>query len=149
MRCRDIMKMNLVTCMPTDSVRWCAQVMKDWNIGFLPVVDEERKLVGVLTDRDLAMRVIAAGLPLSTEAREVMTRAVATVSPDSDLVTAEETLAAARKSRVPLVDENGVCHGVISLADVAQAESRRRAGKILQEITRRETTPTSVPWNVI
>ena len=149
MRCRDLMKTPLVTCLKTDSVRWCAQLMKDWNIGFLPVVDADGRVAGVLTDRDLTLRVLAEGMPAATEARTVMTKDVVSVHPDADFTTAEEALASARKSRVPLVDENGICRGVISLADVAQADSRRRAGRVVQAVTSREATPAHVPWNVV
>jgi len=149
MRCRDLMKTPLVTCLPTDSVRWCAQLMKDWNIGFLPVVDDDGRLLGVLTDRDLTLRVLAEGAPQSTVAGAVMSTDVVSVHPDSDFVTAEETLSSARRSRVPLVDEKGICRGVVSLSDVAQAESRRRAGRVFQAVTRREATAAHIPWNVV
>jgi CBS domain-containing protein len=142
MRCRDLMKRPLVTCLPTDTVRWCAQLMKDWNIGFVPVVDEDGRLVGVVTDRDLTLRVLADGAPKTTLVGDVMSKNLVTVHPDSDFVTAEETLSASKKSRVPLVDEEGVCRGVISLSDIAQAESRRRAAKVFRDVTRRETAAT-------
>lgn len=149
MRCRDLRKSPLVTCLPTDSVHWCAQLMKDWNVGFLPVVDGDGRIAGVLTDRDLTLRVLAAGAPPTTSAGDIMTKDVVSVHPDSDLTTAEETLAAARKTRVPLVDEKGICRGVISLADVAQTDSKRRAGRVLTAVTSREASPPSVPWNVV
>ena len=139
MQCRDFVRKPLVTCRPTDPVSRCAQLMRRENIGFLAVVDSSGKLVGVLTDRDLAIRVVADHLPYSTEVRFVMTLDVVSVPEVAEISFAEKTLAETRKSRVPLVNEAGVCTGVLSLADVAQLDSRWRAGKVFQAVTRRES----------
>ena len=149
MRCCDVIKEPLVTCHPTDTVRACAELMKLHNVGFLPVVDAEKKLVGVLTDRDLALRVVAEGKPPLTEAREVMTYEVIAVPATADFTAAEKAMADARKSRVPLVNDAGICTGVLSLSDIAQTDSRWRAGKVFQEVTRREASPSHTPWNVV
>jgi CBS domain-containing protein len=139
MRCCDVIKEPLVTCRPTDSVRWCAQLMKDSNIGFLPVVDADRKLIGVLTDRDIAVRAVAEGKPLTTEAKDLMTKEVVSLLETAAIEDAESAMANSRKARIPLVNDSGVCIGVLSLSDIAQTDSRWRSGKILQKVTRRET----------
>jgi len=149
MRCCDVIKEPLVTCRPGDNVRRCAELMKQSNIGFLPVVDTAKKLVGVLTDRDIAIRVVAEGKPLTTEAREVMTLEVVSLPATAEFSEAEKAMSDTRKSRVPLVDETGVCTGVISLSDVAQTDSRWKAGKVFQEVTKRESAPAHTPWNIV
>lgn len=149
MRCRDFIREPVLTCRPTDTVGRCAEIMRKENVGFLPVVDGAGKLAGVLTDRDLAIRVVADHLPFTTEVRFVMTLDVASVPENADLAVAEKTLADTRKSRVPLVNEDGVCTGVISLADIAQLDSRWRAGKVFQEVTRRESDAGSAAFDVV
>jgi CBS domain-containing protein len=148
MRCRDLIEGLPYAGLESDSVRTCAQIMKDRQIGFLPIVDMTNRLVGVLTDRDIALRVVAEGQPFTTTARDVMTRDVLSVHPDDELTYAEDKLAAWKKSRVPLVTESGMCVGVISLADISQHESRKRAGEILRAVTRRETKP-EVPLDLM
>lgn len=138
MRCCDVIKEPLVTARAADTVRACAELMKAHNIGFLPIVNAERKLVGVLTDRDIAIRVVAEGKPFAIETREVMTREVISVPATADLSLAEKAMTDGKKSRIPLVDEEGACMGVVSLADIAQMDSRWRAGKVFQKVTQRE-----------
>lgn len=155
MKCGDLMKTHVITCRETDTVHWSAQLMRDWKIGFLPVVDAKKRLTGVLTDRDLAVRVLADDRPFFTEAAQIMSANPVVCRSDEALSVAEERMTGARKSRIPVVDESGGVIGVISLSDVAQAEGRRRAGEILQEVTRREAWPEPRPlprkgaWNVI
>lgn len=138
MLCREIMKADVARCLESMSVRACAEMMRDDNIGFLPVVDMEKQVVGVVTDRDLALRVLAADLPSDTPVGQVMTRDVRVCRPDDALETAEWKMSSTRKSRLVVADEEGRCVGVISLSDVAQADSRRRAGGVLRAVTRRE-----------
>ena len=137
MRCRDVMKTDVARCLETLSVQACAEMMRDNGIGFVPVVDADRQVVGVVTDRDLALRVLANDLPADTPVGQVMTGDVRTCRPDDELREAERKMSSARKSRLVVADENGHCVGVISLSDVAQAD-RRRAGGVLRAVTRRE-----------
>jgi IMP dehydrogenase len=112
--------------------------MLDRNIGFVPVVDTQGQVSGVVTDRDLALRVVAAKRPPGTPVSEIMTRDVRVCHPGDDLPTAERKMAAVRKSRLVVVDDHGRCVGVISLSDIAQADSRVHAGEVLYAVTRRE-----------
>jgi CBS domain-containing protein len=111
--------------------------MKDHNIGFLPVVDVDKRVVGVITDRDLAVRVLAEGLQRETPIGQVMTRDVRVCHPDDNLQEAEWKMSTTRKSRLVVTDDDGHCLGVISLSDIAQADTRR-AGGVLRAVTRRE-----------
>jgi CBS domain-containing protein len=150
MLCTDVMKKNVVACSEGDSLHWCAQLMRDWKIGFLPVVDGRNRIIGILTDRDIAVRGVAENKPAFTEAREVMTNDPITCRADDTLRLAEDKMVAARKSRIAIVDEAGHCTGVISLSDIAQAENRRRTGELVRAVTRREADPApGVSWDII
>jgi CBS domain-containing protein len=138
MLCRDVMKAEVARCLETLSVKACAQIMRDNNVGFVPVLDADKKVVGVVTDRDLALRVLAEDLPSETPVGRVMTRDVRICHPDDDLQIAEWRMSSLRKSRLVVADDEGCCVGVISLSDVAQADSRSRAGGVLRSVTRRE-----------
>jgi CBS domain-containing protein len=126
MNCRDVMKTFVYNCDEDAPVAECARLMRDRNVGFIPVLDDERQVAGVVTDRDLVVRVLAAGRTAQTPVSEVMTHDVRVCRPDDDLRLAEQKMAEARKSRLVVVDDRGRCVGVISLSDVAQADSRAR-----------------------
>jgi CBS domain-containing protein len=132
------MKRNVARCAEELTVEACARMMRDNNVGFLPVVDGRGQVVGVVTDRDLAVRVLADDLPSETPVGEVMTRDVRVCRFDDDLESAERKMAVARKSRLVVTDDGGRCVGVISLSDFAQAEPGARAAEVLRAVTRRE-----------
>jgi CBS domain-containing protein len=135
----------VVTCLEDDSVTACAQLMRERGIGFVPVLNAGGLVSGVVTDRDLALRVLALRLDTDTPVRTVMTREVHSCRPEDDLLVAEEKMASARKSRLVVATHEGRCVGVISLSDVAQADYRSRAGRVLREVTRREAAPRPQP----
>ncbi len=137
MLCRDVMKKKVHVCHENDTVERCAQIMRDRNIGFLPVVDAEGLVCGLVTDRDLAVRILAEGRDPRTEVTAVMTRDVRVCQAKEPLRTAERKMAAVRKSRLVVVDDRHRCVGVISLSDIAQADSRPLAGHLLYEVTQR------------
>jgi CBS domain-containing protein len=141
MLCRDLMKTTVITCREEDSLHRCAELMKEWKIGLLPVVDRVGHVVGVVTDRDIVVRGLAENRPLSTESRSIMTKDVVACQPGDELWLAEERMGSARKSRILVVDEARRCLGIISLSDVSQAEDGLRAGELLQRVTRREASP--------
>jgi CBS domain-containing protein len=145
MFCRDVMKTEVHSCHETDSVAAGARIMRDHNIGFLPVLDDDGMVSGILTDRDLAVRVLANGLPGDTPVTTVMTRDVRVCLAYDDLRTAEERMADVRKSRLVVIHGDGSCAGVISLSDIARAESPSRAGQLLYEVTQRKTSEPVFP----
>jgi CBS domain-containing protein len=121
-----------------DTVQTAAVKMRESNIGFLPVIDDAEQLVGVLTDRDLAVRVLAEGLSAETRAEDVMTVDVISCSPDDDLRRAEALMRVNQKARLPVIDERGRLAGVVSVANIARYEDSRRAADVFDEITARE-----------
>lgn len=142
MRCEEIMKRSLRTISPEDTVQAAASIMRDANVGFLPVCEASSgRITGTLTDRDIAVRVVAENQPASVNVGLVMTREVVTCSPEEDLRTAEERMGEAHKSRIICTDESGRPVGVISLSDLAGVESDERAAQLLQEIAGREASP--------
>lgn len=137
MFCKEIMRPPLA-CGESESAESAARLMRDHGMGFVPVVDAAGHAVGVLTDRDLAMRVLAAGLPATTPCARVMSRELVTCRPDDTLRRAEEKMREAQKWRIVVADGAGVCVGVISLSDVAQAEGAARTGAVLHDVLERE-----------
>src|SRR5512140_2549993 len=104
MQCREVMTRNVDCLSPHDTVQAAAQRMHEEDVGFLPVCDQSRKVVGTVTDRDLAVRVLAAGQPLDTPVSRVMTREVIACGPDDGLNRAEDLMAKHQKSRIMCVD---------------------------------------------
>ena len=138
MQCQEVMKRNVECVTPDTTAQAAAQRMRDQNIGFLPVCDASRRVLGTVTDRDLAMRVVADARPPATPVREVSTPEVIACGPDEDLRDAEELMAHHQKSRIMVVDDAGHLVGVISLSDIAQRESGKKASQTLRKISARE-----------
>ncbi|MFZ5441141.1 MAG: CBS domain-containing protein [Myxococcota bacterium] len=141
MKCRDVMLTLVYRCLEDTSVAECARIMRDEHLGFLPVVDVEGSVLGVVTDRDLAVRVLAERLPPTTRVSEVMsTGPFLTCAPDDDLRELEKRMSDEKKGRVMVQDDNGTLLGVISLSDIAQHESSAvRMARLFQAVTRRES----------
>jgi CBS domain-containing protein len=121
-KCRDIMTKDPVFCQASDSAVIAAKLMLKHKIGALPVVGSlpENKLVGILTDRDLAMKVVAPGQdPHLTTVHDIMSSPVVTCSPDDDYQKALELMEQHQIKRIPAVDKAGHVVGMISEADVA------------------------------
>lgn len=141
MQCKDVMLTLVFDCKMSMTAEECAQLMRAEHIGFLPVSDGDGRLVGVVTDRDLVVRVMAQKRPPSTPIGEIMSgRPFLTCTPGDDLRALERRMAEERKSRAVVEDADGKIIGVISLSDIAQAErSAARTGKLLRDVTHRES----------
>lgn len=138
MRCSELMKSAPVCVLPDATVQTAAKRMGDENIGFLPVCEASGKVLGTLTDRDLAIRVLSKALPATTRASDVMTCEVVSCRPDDDIQQAEERMRRERKSRILCIDAQGRLVGVISLSDIAQSEPDDRAAGTLRAVAARE-----------
>src|SRR5687767_13544788 len=128
---KDIMTRDVDTATPDMTVREAAQLMKTKDIGSLPVC-EGRNVIGVVTDRDIAVRVVAEGRALTTRASEIMSKDVVTVREDADLKEAERVMHDRQIRRLPIVDDQGQLTGYLAMAKVARAESSERAGKVIK-----------------
>ena len=121
-KCNEVMTENPVCCLPTDLVSKAAELMKSKDIGPVPIIENEqtRKLVGIVTDRDLALKIVAEGRdPKSTNTEAVMTRKVVTCLADDDLQKALDAMSGHKLRRIPVVDNNNAILGIIAQADVA------------------------------
>jgi CBS domain-containing protein len=133
------MKKDVECVSPKDTVQTAAVRMRDENIGFLPVCDQSRKVLGTITDRDLAIRVLASGAQPNTSVQDAMTQEVVCCRPDDDLRKAEQLMSQSRKSRIMCVDADDRLVGVISLSDIAEVEDARGAAQTLRAVASRET----------
>jgi CBS domain-containing protein len=138
MFCSELMKSRVVYVLLEDTVQAAARRMRDANIGFVPVCDSSERALGTLTDRDIAIRLVAEGLPVSTRVVDVMTHEVVACRPDEDIQQAQDRMVRAQKSRIICADADGRLVGVISLSDIAQVESDRHASQTMRGVTSRE-----------
>lgn len=141
MQCSDIMKRDVKILGARDTAHTAARAMQDFNIGFMPVCDDQLHVVGTITDRDLALRIVGANLTASTPIVDVMTREAVTCRPGDDLVRAEQLMSDNHKSRIVVVDDSGRLVGVISLSDIVQFEKSARAADTMRRISEREARP--------
>ena len=133
---RELMTGNPCSIDADKPVAYAAKMMRDEDVGLAPIV-EGQKLIGTLTDRDIAIRVVAEGKdPQQTTVREVASTNLVTVDPDQDLDEALRLMATNQVRRLPVVEEDGVLAGVVTQADIARHASARRAGKVVEEISR-------------
>jgi CBS domain-containing protein len=130
----DIMSADCVTISPQDNLYEAASLMKNHDIGFVPVI-EGRKLIGVITDRDLVIRGYAEKQPGTISVKEVLSEDVQTVSPHMSVDEAAGIMASSQIRRLPVV-ENGQLMGVVSLGDLAVREIFvNEAGEALSNIS--------------
>ena len=137
MLCEHLMKQMVECVSPADPVRLAAQRMKGENIGFLPVCDDERHVLGTVTDRDIAMRLVAEDKPTNTPVEQIMTREVVACRPTDSVTKARRVMGENQKSRLLCTDEDGHLVGVISLSDLAEIEPAG-AVRTLREVALRE-----------
>ena len=138
-KCNEVMTLELVCCLPDDSVAKAAELMKSQNIGSIPVIENEqtRKLVGIVTDRDLTLTIVAEGRDArSTKVEAVMTRKLVTCLADDDLQKALDAMANHQLRRIPVVDNDNRIVGIIAQADVAtRVDEPEQTGEMVREIS--------------
>jgi CBS domain-containing protein len=133
---REAMTTNPCTIDADKPAAYAARMMRDEDVGIAPIVEGDR-LVGVLTDRDIAVRVVAEGLdPDRVKVSEVASRDVVTLDPNQDLDEALRLLARHQVRRLPVVEEDGRVVGVVAQADVAREADERRTGEVVEQISR-------------
>jgi CBS domain-containing protein len=108
-------------CRREHTARDAARVMRDRDCGCVPIVDDSGSVVGIVTDRDLAVRAIASGKDFNTKLNDLMTPVASCCGPDDDLRDVEQKMVELQVRRIPIVDANGRCVGIISQADIARA----------------------------
>ena len=146
MHVRDVMTRNPVCCTPDTPLELIAQVMMERDCGSIPVVDDliERRPVGIVTDRDIVTRTLAAGRdPVGLMVRDCMTSPAVTIVEDASLGDCVELLELGQIRRVIVIDEAGRCTGIVAQADIAQHASKRDTGDLVQQVSQ-PTTPAFV-----
>lgn len=132
---RELMTENPATCAPDATVLDAAKMMAGKEVGPLPVVEGER-LVGMVTDRDLVVRVLAEEKdPGSTAIGDIASRDLVVVSPDGDLDDALKLMARHQVRRLPVVDGDRIV-GILAQADVARQAPEKETGEVVEEISR-------------
>lgn len=140
MKCEEVMTRNPRCCVPDDTAARIAKFMKTENIGAVPVCDDRHgnKLLGIVTDRDLVMHVLADGRdPNTVKVRDIMTRQPWTCHADEDLQKALDTMEHMQVRRVPVVDQQDHLIGIIAQADVAtRLHQPQKTGQVVESISR-------------
>lgn len=142
MKVREIMTEPTVTVTPQEPVAAAARLMTRHNLGALPVCDDEGRLRGMITDRDIVTRCVAADLePSDTRVREIMSRGITTCRADEDAETAARAMGADQVRRLPVLEDGRVV-GMVSLCDLARSarcamEAADALGEISQNLVRR------------
>jgi CBS domain-containing protein len=132
---REIMTADPSTIEPDQSVVEAAKIMKQEDAGVVPVTENGR-LTGMVTDRDIAIRVVAEGKdPRSIAVREVASQNLVTIDPEQDLDEALRLMAQHKVRRLPVVEEDGRLVGVVAQADVARKGDDKKTGQVVEEIS--------------
>ena len=135
LRCSEIMTKNVRTTGPDASLREVAVLMRDGDMGAVPVVEGGR-LAGIITDRDIVIRIVAEGKNADSPVREAMTTELFTVTPDDFAFEAVRLMGDKQVRRIPVVNSDGSLAGIIAIADVAlEMEDEREIAETLEEIS--------------
>jgi CBS domain-containing protein len=146
MQVKDLMTRNPACCTTNSPLQEVAQMMVDCNCGEIPVVDSLDSMhpIGAITDRDITCRTVAKGLnPLIMTAESCMTRPCVTISADASLDECCKLMEENLIRRIPVVDDNGRCCGIISQADLATTVDRV-AAEVLRHVSQPTTEPSMV-----
>ena len=133
---RDAMTGNPRVIGRDSTVVEAAKMMREEDVGVVPIVDGD-KLVGTLTDRDIAIRVVAEGKdPNTTKAEEVASREIVTIDPQQDLDEALRLMARHQVRLLPVVEEDGKLVGIVAQADIAKHATDEQTGELVEEISK-------------
>jgi CBS domain-containing protein len=130
------MSTNPACCGPETSLQDVARMMVDHDCGEIPVVDRDNRPVGVITDRDITCRTVAQGRnPLELHARDCMSSPVVTGTPDMDVDECCRKMEHHMIRRLPIVDAQGSCCGIVSQADIARSASARDTAELVRDVS--------------
>jgi CBS domain-containing protein len=133
---REVMTADPKTIEPSTPVADAAKLMRDQDVGPIPIV-ENGSLTGILTDRDIVLRVVAEGKdPSSTTAGEVASRDLVTIDPEQTMDEALRLMAQHQVRRLPVAEEDGRLVGIVAQADVARSADDRSTGEVVEEISK-------------
>lgn len=139
MKAKQLMTTDPACCTPESTVGEAARLMREHDCGCIPVVEgDSRRLVGVLTDRDITCRCVAEGGNADTRVREIMSTNPQSCHPGDDVAAVEQIMMQARVRRVPVIDAQGNCVGMIAQADIAlhdKAANDSEIGRVVERIS--------------
>lgn len=145
MRVEDVMTTNPQCAHPQTNICDVAKMMADCDCGEIPVVDSAQRPLGVITDRDIACRVVAQGKdPAHTHAGDAMSSPVITVTPETSLEECCRLMEEKQVRRIPVVDSKGACCGIVSQADIALHADTKEAGSLVRDVSRRTGAPSQL-----
>jgi CBS domain-containing protein len=131
---RDVMTANPACVSPSQSLAEAARILRDEDVGSLPVCEDDR-VIGIVTDRDIVIRAVADGSdPRMQSVGDVASRDVRTVDPDTSLDEALKLMASSQVRRLPVV-EDGRLVGVLAQADIAEEDGGKKTGELVHEIS--------------
>jgi len=139
MKARDLMTSNPECLTPDGTLQEAARLMRDGGFGAIPVVDDQSRLevVGIITDRDIAIRHVAEGHDHSCRVGDHMTKDVECVSADSDVSDVEDVMSDERIRRLPVVDENDRLIGMIAQADLTRSDDPDDVGDTVRGLSQK------------
>src|SRR5688572_13792378 len=136
--CSEIMTANPTCCLLTDAVTKAAVIMKNEGVGAVPVVDDHtsKKLVGIITDRDIVVNLVAAGKGADARVEHVMTRNPVTCRPDDAIQHAMDRMSQHQVRRIPVIDGRDRVVGIIAQADLAvRVDQPQKTGAVVEDIS--------------
>jgi CBS domain-containing protein len=148
MKIAEIMTKDPACCTPNTNLGEVARMMVECDCGEIPVVKDEqsRSPIGVITDRDIVCRAIALGKnPLDLSVRDCMTSPAVTVSLDTDVEECCRIMQQRQIRRVPVVDKDGRCCGIVAQADLARHLPKQYAADVVQQVSRDQPFGTAAP----
>jgi CBS domain-containing protein len=136
-KCREVMTKDPASCSASEMVTKVASLMKQHDVGSVPVVESDKRLVGIVTDRDIVLKVVAAGRnPEQTPVKEAMTPNPVSCKEDDDLDYALKLMKERQVRRMPIADGSGRLTGIIAQADVATRVSKdAKTGELVEAIS--------------
>jgi CBS domain-containing protein len=138
MKVQDIMTGEPRSLTPESTAQEAAQLMKEMDTGVIPVVESSasKRLVGVVTDRDIAVRLVAEGKAADSRVSEVMSSgSLATCAPTDDVDRVMETMSREQVRRIPIVDERGTLVGIVAQADIVRKADDEKAERTVEKIS--------------
>lgn len=143
--CAGVMTKDPISCLRSDTVHAAAVLMKEQDVGSIPVVEnrETNRLAGIVTDRDLTVKVLAEGRDAtSTKLEEIMTRHPVTCAPEDDLQKVFEAMTSHQVRRIPVIDKDNRLVGIIAQADVA-TRTEAPPAKVAEVVEKVSQSPTA------
>jgi CBS domain-containing protein len=133
---RDVMTGSPRTIDSAGSAVDAARLMRDEDVGLIPIVESDR-LVGTVTDRDIAVRLVAEGKsPESTRVADIASRELVTIDPDQDVDEAMRLMSKHQVRRLPVVEEDGKLVGIVAQADIAKHVAAAQTGEVVEKISK-------------